>query len=95
MNMNPFDPPGDLDAEGRDRTRRAIGALAAWTDTANDKEQYPLLVRYLAEEAPTGVEATELMVGYHNLAAHLLLLLEGASGLSRHEILRRLAEGYA
>jgi hypothetical protein len=87
--------PAGLNPEGRAWTRRAIGALTAWTDAPDDAQEFPLLVQYVAAEAPDLKSAKELVVGYGNLAAHLLTRLEQATGMSRADILQQLAEIYA
>jgi hypothetical protein len=83
--------PADLAPEGRDRTRRALGALTAWADTVDENEEYPLLLRYIAAEG-SDVEATmSLVLGYNNLAADLLTRLEEATGKPLHDIGAELA----
>jgi hypothetical protein len=76
-------------------TRRAIGALTAWTDAPDDAGEFPLLAQYVAEEASDVTSAMQLIVGFENLAAHLLSLLEQATGVSRTDILQQLAQSYS
>jgi hypothetical protein len=87
--------PEALNPEGRAWTLRAIGALTAWTDAPDEAQEFPLLAQYVAEEASDVTSAMQLIVGYGNLAAHLLTLLEQATGVSRADILQQLAQSYS
>jgi hypothetical protein len=67
-------------------TRQAIDVMTAWSEQHGDKIFLASRVAAYAGEGPRG--AMKLTIGFVNLAAILLLLLEEASGADQQTILR-------
>jgi hypothetical protein len=80
----------------RDATLRAIDALIPWADAPADAQKFPLPFSSTSQRvAPDYESAMELITGLGNLAAHLLVLYERATGVPRTVILRDLAQRHS